>query len=167
MKKLNYDIAWTAIKILLNATRHRAMFNEYDQTEKKHKLNLKYMYVFPIDNDKDDRSDYHISTKSLYEYFNKKDYEFTVCNFNSPPDETYSYNSNSIILVLPEYINFSSKNIRAKMKLSSDISYLDVYYYDDNIKNIVLNCVSSFTEQQKNQFKKSQIMKALLNEYEH
>lgn len=166
MDKLTYEVVWMAIKVLLNATRHRIMFgNAFSDVT--HKLNLKYLYMFPIDNDVDDRKQYRLGTKELYEYFIKKDYIFTACNFNQPPDDSFSYNSNSIILVLPEYIDFDSLSVRSKLKLSADLSYLKVYYFDDNLKNIVDNCISSFTKKQKDELLQSQVTKALLNEFEY
>lgn len=163
MEKIDDQTLYRIFKVIFNSTRHRIIFNDYNIPCIREQ-NIKYIYIFPKDNDKN-TSGYNISTKSLYNYFLKKDYPFTVCNFNGSIDENYSWNTTSVVLALPEYIDFASQNIKTKLKLSNDITYLDVLYCDE-IKSTAHSCFNFLEKHEQNTLNKSILVKALLNEFE-
>lgn len=167
MIELDNEIIWTIIRVIYNSSRHREFFSTRKEIEFANAdcFNLKYLYMFPLDNSEEENiKKYKISTRSLYEYFLQKNYIFTVCNFNGCPSEGYSWNTNSVALLLPEYIDFGSNIVRSKLKLSDDISYLDVFY-NGEIKQTLKQCYSILDDKDKDIIKNSKLTKAMLNEF--
>lgn len=145
MKVLDQDVVYKMIVSALRAHDHRVRLNGFSPDEiDKTPMNIKYVYAFPIDNETEDRRDFNNSTQSFADYFNEKPYLYTISKFNSNISDDYmSYNMNTTLVFIPEWIDFDSQSFRTKIKLSHDISYSKVYYGKDigSLTNMIYSSI--------------------------